>query len=643
MRLADLLKRLQGVKPLRDGSYMALCPCHSDSKPSLHLTETDGRILAYCFGCKATFKDVARALGISLEEYSLRNAVQESVYDYRDEHGNLLYQKIRFRLPDGGKTFMFRRVTEAGYFTKKLEGTRRVLYNLPEVLRAERVFVVEGEKDADRLMREGLTATTNDDGAGKWREEYSQVLKDKEVIIIPDNDPPGREHAELVALAVSRYARRVKILHLPDLPEHGDVSDWLAAGHTVEELLRLVEETPDWTPATLRQRKVERQGPNITISFPETGIKIYLKRVKLHSNGDLKCLIQIRVGAYRIPYSGLINLAAPKTRAAYANELEKTIPIPWKEILEEVYRAAMELLVEGEPAILLTPAKDRRCKFLIAEFLPHGLDTVLWGPGGTGKSWLALAMAYSLHTGEPFLGLEPMDCGPTLYLDWETNADEMARRLGFITEEQFLIYKAMNAPILDSLDYLHDLVMETKPLLIVIDSLARAAGGQVIEGEAISQVFAAIRSLGCTTLIIHHPPKAADNGPYGSAYITWLPRMVWKIEASQGEDGIIRGVLTNVKTNIARRRPPIAFELSLEPWDLRRVRLEEVHKGEEAPLRERITSLLLAEGKLSVRELADHLGKSVDTVRRTLHRMKEKGQVEKDADGYWYVPAEIPF
>jgi len=620
------------VKRLRDGSWMALCPCHPDSKPSLHISQVDNCVLAYCFGCGAKLQDVVKALGLEPD----RVAEPEAIYSYRDEDGRLLYQKIR--LPE--KQFRFRRVLSSGGFEWGLKNTRRVLYNLPEVKAATQVFVVEGEKDADRLMREGLVATTNDDGAGKWRPEFSEALKGKEVIIIPDNDEPGRAHAELVALSVWRLAKSVKVVELPDVPEHGDVSDYLRK-HSVEELLKLVEEAPQWTPAPIKRTDLEIKGSNARLHFPEVGVTIFCKRLKFHSDGRLTGLLKIEIGGYTIPYSGVINLASARTRASLAKGLNESVPLPWEEILELTFQRLLNALIEGEPAQVITPDRGVRPRFLIADFLLEGLETVLWGRGGIGKSWIALAIAHSVYTGEPFLGLEVMKRGPTLYLDWEANAEEFKRRLGIIVpeDEEFkLVYKAMRTSLIDSLEAVEDLVLEVDPVLIVIDSFGRAAGGNVIEEATVAQFFAAVRSLGRTVLIIHHPTKNDPDNMYGSAYALWLPRSVWKLDIQEDLTGSLKGILTHVKTNIGRRKGPYAFELTIEPWNLTKIPVSVLHQ--DRPLTERIEKELLSAGRLSVQELATRLGVEPEKIRPTLNYLKRKGKVEKDREtGFWYALA----
>jgi hypothetical protein len=125
---------------------------------------------------------------------------------------------------------------------------------LPEVLaavdRGDRVYVVEGEKDVERLASAGLATTTNSGGAGKWRAEYGQHFKGAKVAILPDNDDPGRHHAEQVARSLHGVAAEVKVVALPGLPPKGDVSDWLAAGRTVDELQRLTDGARPWRPAS---------------------------------------------------------------------------------------------------------------------------------------------------------------------------------------------------------------------------------------------------------------------------------------------------------------------------------------------------------------------------------------------------------
>ena len=161
-------------------------------------------------------------------------------YPYRDEHGDLLYEVVR-KQP---KAFLQRRPDGAGGWDWSVKGLRRVLYNLDRLSAAspsELVFLVEGEKDADRLTGIGLLATTVPGGANKWRSDYAAILSNRKVVILPDNDGPGRKHAHTIKAALLPVASSVVIVDLNGLPEKGDVSDWLDAGGKKQELIALAE------------------------------------------------------------------------------------------------------------------------------------------------------------------------------------------------------------------------------------------------------------------------------------------------------------------------------------------------------------------------------------------------------------------
>src|SRR5262249_22364168 len=197
-----------------------------------------------------------------------------ATYDYTDENGTLLSQAVRFE-PKGfaqrrrlasdedsraleahgisveGRWVWSLKFLEAdpGAVCEECGGAHRVVsvrqapYRLPELLAAPQdapVFVDEGEKDVENLRAIGLVATTNLGGAGKWRSDYNPHFHGRRVVILPDNDNDGREHAREVGRELLNFAFCVKIVELPGLPEKGDVSDWIAAGGTREQLLELV-------------------------------------------------------------------------------------------------------------------------------------------------------------------------------------------------------------------------------------------------------------------------------------------------------------------------------------------------------------------------------------------------------------------
>jgi 5S rRNA maturation endonuclease (ribonuclease M5) len=265
------------AKPTGNGQWMARCPAHKDSNPSLSITDGGGKLLLHCFA-DCEFPDILKAAGYGVNG-SNGNGRQKvakqrfpggsnggdarrivATYDYRDEQGTLLYQAVRY----APKDFRQRRPDGTGGWIWNVKDTRLVLYRLPKVITAKLAYIVEGEKDVVTLEKFRRTATCNPMGAGKWRQDYSAVLKGKQVVIIPDNDEPGRKHAEAVAQSVyDAGARWVKVV---TLPTRKDVTEWVEAGGTKEQLIDLVKATPCYTPAVTETKETApNAGKLITV------------------------------------------------------------------------------------------------------------------------------------------------------------------------------------------------------------------------------------------------------------------------------------------------------------------------------------------------------------------------------------------
>ncbi len=194
-------------------------------------------------------KDAAQWLAAEMgignsEPVSQRREV--ATYPYEGEDGEMLFEVVRFEPKD----FRQRRPDGKGGHIWNLKGARMVPYRLPDIAQALAsdltVFIVEGEKDANRLWDLRIPATCNPGGAGKWRDEYSRHFANADVVIVPDNDEAGRDHAEKVARSLHGTASRVRVLDLVNLPRKGDISDWLDSGATFEDFHALVENTPTW-------------------------------------------------------------------------------------------------------------------------------------------------------------------------------------------------------------------------------------------------------------------------------------------------------------------------------------------------------------------------------------------------------------
>lgn len=264
----------QEISKANTGGWVkTLCPFHADTKtPSLQINFLREGAFK-CFGCSKTgdlftwhmerhgvvfadaVKQVAAFFGISQDESKPKGKGQgkasrkkplgelECVYQYKDLSGRVIYETCRFQNP---KDFRQRQPDPArsGEYLWHLNGIAEIIpYNLQAVSRTDTVYIVEGEKDVETLARHSLVASCNPMGAGKWWDSMTPYFNGKAVIILPDNDDPGRTHGALVASKLKPVAKSILIVTLPDLPPGGDVSDWLTggSGRTKDDFLQVVE------------------------------------------------------------------------------------------------------------------------------------------------------------------------------------------------------------------------------------------------------------------------------------------------------------------------------------------------------------------------------------------------------------------
>lgn len=310
-----VLSKFPDAKPQGRG-WQALCPAHDDRNPSLSITEDNGKILLHCHaGCEPD--DILKAVDLqwsdcydnslqigresviqahnesksplesNLSRFKPNNsqtpqkplrttqsASKSSTYQYFDEDGKLLYERVR----DENKKFIQRRPDPEHpcRYIYNLQGVEPTLYNIQEVKEAPRahkpVLFVEGEKDVETLRSLGYIATTSG-GTGTWNKRYTKYFENLRVILIPDNDDPGKKFMQEVAFDLEGVCSELSICILPDLPEKGDISDWLAT-HTKEDFEDLLTSdhlkkitceadiaTYLWSEET--EPKVERRGPQI--------------------------------------------------------------------------------------------------------------------------------------------------------------------------------------------------------------------------------------------------------------------------------------------------------------------------------------------------------------------------------------------
>ena len=237
-----------------------------------HVTNEGGGLIDLCAVAKFGGKDATAIqqaqefLGdwLGLSEVKLRKApasgssryyellaegyTEKARYDYIDLNGKIIYSVYRMEHENRKKEFLQGTPEHWG-----ISGITPIPYNWPSVHVSDWVVVVEGEKDVETLKKIGIPATTNSGGAKKWRPEFADYLAGKKIIILPDNDEAGREHAEIVARDLYGKAAGIRIVTCSKMPK-GDITDYLTKeGGTWETLSKKIAAAPEYRPEQLSE------------------------------------------------------------------------------------------------------------------------------------------------------------------------------------------------------------------------------------------------------------------------------------------------------------------------------------------------------------------------------------------------------
>lgn len=262
MTFERILSHFQ-VRKRGTGKAQCICPAHADREASLTLTDGNDRALIKCHaGCST--EEVVIAAGLKMSDLFYGDGLAkerwrayienrkkrkiEAVYNYASINGDYAYTKVRLE----GKKMLFG-ILSNERFAYGLNGKNKKTFNavygsISSIKRAierkEPVFIPEGEKDVNTLVKKGYAAFSCG-GANDWNKNVSELCKDADVIVLADNDDPGKKLASTVVRDLKGTAKSIKIIiPMPEVPK-ADITDYFEAGHTVEEFENLIRNIGD--------------------------------------------------------------------------------------------------------------------------------------------------------------------------------------------------------------------------------------------------------------------------------------------------------------------------------------------------------------------------------------------------------------
>lgn len=332
------------------------------------------------------------------------------------------------------------------------------------------------------------------------------------------------------------------------------------------------------------------------------------------------------VNAGHLRFSRL-NFTSASARNAMAKSLSQREPeLNWDTILEQLSYSVLQQFREGTPAVLLDDQEldEQISPWLIEPLVQNDNPTLIYGPGSTGKSWLAQYLAVLADEGISGAGFAVSKV-KVLYLDWETDQNELSTRVKMIRRglglpvASGIWYRSMRQGLAQDIEAVRKEVITKNIGLVVIDSIGSACMGEPESAEVVLRAFSALRSLGISSLCVDHVNK--EGYLFGSVYKFNSARQVFECKKDQQpeDDKLVLG-LFHRKANNSKLRKEIGLQLifgdntmTIERRDVRDTALEENMR-----LSDRIENFLRHVGKATPKEIAEELDKTESHIRKEL-------------------------
>lgn len=357
-----------------------------------------------------------------------------------------------------------------------------------------------------------------------------------------------------------------------------------------------------------------------------------------------------------------LNLLSPRSISELANRLNKIYEYNWDVMLQASCTKIIEDLLNPPEPIQIKLVEKTSPIFLIDNFILEQAPTLWFAPGGSGKSFLALALAVCAQNGFDLFGT--IKNTNTLYLDWETDEMETNRRATMLAnglqeiynveKEKILLpkYLRMYFPLIESTDYLLDIIFNHEIKFIIIDSVAPALGSDLISAAEVTKFFSSIRKLnavGVTTLLITHVSKGdkketGKKTPFGSVFFENFPRLTWELKSEYEEEQkkFTFGIFCR-KSNVGKLDSKgFALEFTDGKVSITTIDPEELENDEKKTLGNMIIALLEKE-PMTPREMASTLQTTPSSIWVTLSKLKKKNLVTNMENGKWTLESESPF
>ena len=401
-------------------------------------------------------------------------------------------------------------------------------------------------------------------------------------------------------------------------------------------------------------------GDLYSFVWPKWDLSIELDRLHDHKDGHITGEVKITTtapGFDHYLHRSTLNLSSQRTRDDLAKAMFNKYDLAnWDTVIEQLCWMTLDHYRAGEPILIVgngdAPVSTNH---LLYPLLIEKQPTLIYGEGGTGKSYLALFIALSTQLPYDAPMWHP-DQTNVLYLDWETDGATLgnrAKRLKSgmkLPDELSLPYRRCSMPLADDITAIKRAVDEYKVGLVIIDSCGGACGGDPSSPETCNRFFTALRTLNVTSLLIHHVPKHAnpasqskDKSPYGSAYFFNWSRAVFLLRRAQDvvENEIDIGLI-HKKANDDNITTPMGFHMTFHD-DQTHIQI----KGDISDVPDFLESLsnpmrikaLLKDGALDVDSIASSIDCTKDVAAATLRRMKDNKLTVKLPNGKWGLSA----